>query len=177
MLRAAYNEGQGSLVLATRELGKTIFESAEYVGRGRTAQEYVYDLYKTFLMRDPDQPSWNNWTSVVGTYGHEHVRRGFDESGEFVTLIGSISPNGPATSAASSLLTARVDLINQPGGGLLTRSADWSVSLLSLPGRAGSDLGLALSYSSLVWTRSGPYIYFDEDRGFPSPGFRLGFPK
>ena len=28
----------------------------------------------------------------------------------------------------------------------------------------------------MVWTRSGPYIYFDEDNGFPSPGFRLGFP-
>src|SRR4029453_7406193 len=48
--------------------------------------------------------------------------------------------------------------------------------LLSLPGRAGLDLGLLLSYSSMVWTRSGPYIYFDEDNSFPSPGFRLGFP-
>jgi len=28
----------------------------------------------------------------------------------------------------------------------------------------------------MVWTRSGPYVYFDEDDGFPSPGFRLGFP-
>lgn len=59
---------------------------------------------------------------------------------------------------------------------MLTRDAAWSVPLLSLPGRNGLDLGLALSYSSMVWTRSGPYIYFDEDNGFPSPGFRLGFP-
>ena len=59
---------------------------------------------------------------------------------------------------------------------MLTRDASWSVPLLSLPGRAGLDLGLALSYSSMVWTRSGPYIHFDEDNGFPSPGFRLGFP-
>ena len=42
--------------------------------------------------------------------------------------------------------------------------------------RNGLDLGLALSYSSMVWTRSGPYLYFDEDNGFPSAGFRLGFP-
>jgi YD repeat-containing protein len=47
---------------------------------------------------------------------------------------------------------------------------------LGLPGRAGLDLGLSLSYSSSVWTRSGPYIYFDEDNAWPSPGFRLGFP-
>ena len=59
---------------------------------------------------------------------------------------------------------------------MLTRDASWSVPLLSLPGRAGLDLGLVLSYSSMVWTRSGPYLYFDEDNGFPSAGFRLGFP-
>src|SRR5207248_11142288 len=44
------------------------------------------------------------------------------------------------------------------------------------PGIAGLDLGLGLSYSSAVWTRSGPYLYFDEDMGSPSPGFRLSFP-
>jgi YD repeat-containing protein len=27
----------------------------------------------------------------------------------------------------------------------------------------------------MVWTRSGPYVYFDEDNGWPGPGFRLGF--
>ena len=59
---------------------------------------------------------------------------------------------------------------------MLTRDAVWSVPLLSLPGRAGLDFGLTLSYSSMVWTRSGPYIYFDEDNGSPSRGFRLGFP-
>ncbi|HEU4769543.1 MAG TPA: hypothetical protein VFS77_19410, partial [Pyrinomonadaceae bacterium] len=59
---------------------------------------------------------------------------------------------------------------------MLARDGAWSVPLLSLPGRAGLDLGLGLSYSSMVWTRNGPYIHFDEDNGFPSPGFRLGFP-
>src|SRR5262249_57744133 len=86
-----------------------------------------------------------------------------------------ITLSGPPSATASSLLSARVDPRNQPGNGMLTRDAAWGVSLLSLPGRNGLDLGLALSYSSMVWTRSGPYIYFDEDNGFPSPGFRLGF--
>jgi hypothetical protein len=36
-------------------------------------------------------------------------------------------------------------------------------------------LGLSLSYNSLVWTESGPYAYFDEENGWPAPGFRLGF--
>lgn len=50
--------------------------------------------------------------------------------------------------------------------------------LVSLKGRASLDLGLSLSYNSLVWTkaREGTSIKFDADRGYPGPGFRLGFP-
>ena len=76
---------------------------------------------------------------------------------------------------------ARLDPRNQTGGGgenPLSQNFNWNLPLLSLPGRAGMDLGLALSYNSLVWTRNsgGNYIIFDDDRGFPGPGFRLGFP-
>ena len=28
----------------------------------------------------------------------------------------------------------------------------------------------------MVWTRSGPYIYFDEDNGFPAPVSASAFP-
>ena len=175
-LRVAYGQGQEALKLAAIEFGRTLFESAEYDARNRSNHWYVYDLYKAYLMRDPDSGGWATWEAVVATNGREYVRRGFEESGEFSTLIGNLLPNGSATSNAASLISARVDARNQPGHGMLTRDATWSVPLLSLPGRAGLDLGLALSYSSMVWTRSGPYIYFDEDNGFPSPGFRLGFP-
>src|SRR5690349_22192506 len=174
--RVAYGQGQTSLKLAAIELGKTVFESAEYAARQRDNHWYVYDLYKTYLMRDPDSTGWTNWENSLPSMGRENVRRGFEESTEFAGLIATITPNGSASANAASLISARVDPRNQPGNGMLTRDASWSVPLLSLPGRAGLDLGLALSYSSLVWTRSGPYIYFDEDNGFPSPGFRLGFP-
>jgi YD repeat-containing protein len=176
ILRVAYAKGQTSMVMGARELGKTLFESSEYAARGRNDHWYVYDLFKTYLLRDPDSGGWAYWESQVPLIGREATRRAFDESGEFIYWVGTITPNGSASSAVSSLLTARVDPNNQPGGGLLTRDATWGVSLLSLPGRAGLDLGLGLSYSSSVWTRSGPYIYFDEDDGWPSPGFRLGFP-
>jgi YD repeat-containing protein len=175
-LRVAYAQGQTSLKLAAIELGKTLFESAEYATRQRTNSEYVYDLYKTYLMRDPDGPGWAHWESQVPTNGRENVRRAFEESPEFAGIIASIVPNGTATANAASLISARVNPKNQPGHGMLARDGTWSVPLLSLPGRAGLDLGLGLSYSSMVWTRSGPYIHFDEDNGFPSPGFRLGFP-
>jgi hypothetical protein len=176
-LRVAYAQGQTSLKFAAVELGKTLFESAEYAARNRNDHWYVYDLYKTFLMRDPDASGWAYWESLVPTNGRVNVRRSFEEAPEFAALLASIVPNGSATANAASLISARVDPRNQPGRGMLSRDAVWSVPLLSLPGRNGLDLGLGLSYSSMVWTRSGPYIHFDEDNDFPSPGFRLGFPS
>ncbi len=175
-LRVAYAQGQTSLKLAAVELGKTLFESAKYAERNRNAHDYVYDLYKTYLMREPDTSGWDFWTSQVAPNGRENVRRAFEECSEFAAVIAGIVPNGSASANAASLISARVDPKNQPGNGMLARDATWSVPLLSLPGRAGLDLGLALSYSSMVWTRNGPYLHFDEDNGFPSPGFRLGFP-
>jgi|GEM_PF-1178544 len=76
---------------------------------------------------------------------------------------------------------ARLDPLNQTGGdgeNPLSRNYNWSVPLVALPGRAGLDLGLSLSYNSLVWTKNegNSTISFDLDGGFPSPGFRLGFP-
>ena len=74
-----------------------------------------------------------------------------------------------------SISSARVNPFNQTGSQIRARDAEWSLPLISLPGRAGLDLGLSLSYSSLVWTKSGPYLYFDEDISQISPGFHLGF--
>jgi YD repeat-containing protein len=63
-----------------------------------------------------------------------------------------------------------------PGNQLQARDAEWSLPLVGLAGRAGLDLGISLSYSSMVWTQAGSNISFDDDNGDPSPGFRLGFP-
>jgi YD repeat-containing protein len=175
ILRAAYAKGQTSMVMAARELGKTLFESSEYAARGRSDHWYVYDLYETYLLRYPDAGGWAYWESQAPKIGREATRRAFDECGEFIYWVSTVTPNGSASSAVSSLISARVDPNNQTGDQLLARDCEWGVSLLGLPGRAGLDLGLGLSYSSLVWIRSGPYLYFDEDNGWPSPGFRLGF--
>jgi YD repeat-containing protein len=174
--RAGYTHGQGSLLLAAIEMGKTLFESKTYDERSRDNHWYVYDLYKTYLMRDPDASGWAYWEGSIPTAGRETVRRGFEESTEFANLIATISPTGSASGNQISFVSSRVDPRTQPGNGLLTRDGTWSVPILSVPGRASLDLGLNLSYSSQVWTKSGPFLYFDEDNGFPSPGFRLGFP-
>jgi YD repeat-containing protein len=183
IMRAAYPQGQTSMLMAMKEFGMTVFESAEYAGRaGRQLSDpngnhnYVYDLYKTYLMRDPDQDGWNFWTGVCNTYGRDAVRQAFDESGEFHDIVASLSASGNPSSAVTSLATAQVDPFNQSGNQVQARDCEWSVPIISLPGRAGLDLGLRLSYSSLVWTRSGPYAYFDRDFESLSPGFTIGFP-
>lgn len=93
------------------------------------------------------------------------------------SVLTEVEVYAPVTSSCEPV--ARLDPMNQTGGSgenPLSRNFNWRLPLVSLPGRAGMDLNLSLSYNSLVWTRSGGYISFDDDRGSPSPGFRLGFP-
>lgn len=175
-LRVAYAQGQASVKLAALELGRTLFESAEYAARNRDNHWYVYDLYKTYLMRDPDATGWANWETTAATNGREYVRRGFEESTEFATLLATLVPNGTARTNAASLISARVDPRKQPANGMLTRDATWSVPLLSLPGRAGLDLGLALAYSSMVWTRSGHTSISTRTMAFRVLAFGWAFP-
>jgi YD repeat-containing protein len=173
MLRAAY----ANAPVAARELGKTLFESAEYAARNTTNQVYVQNLFETYYLREPTSGESSYWQGQLNTFTREQVRRMFDESPDFFTAVGTVSITGSPSSNVTSLLAARVDALNQSGNQLLARDAEWSTTLLSLPGRAGLDLGLGLSYSSAaVWTRSGSYMYFDEDNSSISPGFRLGFP-
>jgi RHS repeat-associated protein len=51
-----------------------------------------------------------------------------------------------------------------------------SAPVLSLPGR-GIDLNLALNYNSRLWSKTGNRMSYDSDRGFPAPGWSLGFGK
>ena len=91
----------------------------------------------------------------------------------------SRSSSTSSGSVGGDVSNARLDPLNRTGGGgedPLSRNFNWSVALVELLGRAGLDLGLSLSHNSLVWTKSGSFISFDDDQGFPSPGFRLGFP-
>ena len=76
-------------------------------------------------------------------------------------------------------LNSRLDSHNrvgQSGEDLHSGNYNWNMPIVSLPGRSGLDLGLSLSYNSLVWHKSGNTALYDKDNGFPSPGFRLGFP-
>jgi YD repeat-containing protein len=65
----------------------------------------------------------------------------------------------------------------EPAVDLGSKNFNWSLPLVSLPGRAGLDLGLTLSYNSLVWVKQGNSYQFNADGSYPSPGFQLGFPR
>ena len=51
-----------------------------------------------------------------------------------------------------------------------------SAPVVALPGR-GIDIALSLNYNSRVWSKSGSQMIFDSERGFPAPGWNLGFGK
>jgi YD repeat-containing protein len=85
-----------------------------------------------------------------------------------------------ASLPADNFANVRLDAANrtgQPGEDLFSGNFNWSLPLVGLAGRAGLDLGLSLTYNSLVWTRDDVAIKFNADNGYPSPGFRLGLPQ
>jgi YD repeat-containing protein len=143
---------------------------------------------------------WNGsaWMTVTGgsVSGNNKVWRKFTFvpiTTSKIRVLTNASPSGwselteveawgtPATSSGGSpsdFAMARLDPRNRTGTGgedLLSNNFNWNLPLVGLNGR-GLDLGLTLSYNSLVWTRAGNYMNFDLDQGSIAPGFRLGFP-
>lgn len=103
-----------------------------------------------------------------------------------------LNPGVPQYGPFSNLFSSRIapeHRTGQPGEDLLSRNYNWGQGLVALAGRSGMSLDLGLSYNSLAaWTKVVPAVptngrlqatsfTFDADRGFPSVGFRLGFPR
>jgi YD repeat-containing protein len=179
-LKDAKSLGSSSMVETAHYLGGALFLSSEYSASTNT--DYVTDLYWAYLQRAPDSSGLSFWTGEANTYGREAVRYAFAESGEFSDLVTSVEV-GTYPTTSGNFSTSRTDIVNRAGRGgedLLSGNVNFSLPILALPGRAGLDLGLALTYNSRVWSKagstSGPTVAFDTDRGFPAPGFRLGFP-
>jgi YD repeat-containing protein len=95
--------------------------------------------------------------------------------------VESLVASAPADPTGNDFSEAKKDPANETGAGgdaPLARNFNFSIPLVGLEGRAGLDLGLSLTYNSLVWTRDAATgaLKFDADYGDPSPGFRLGLP-
>jgi YD repeat-containing protein len=121
----------------------------------------------------------DNTTGTGATPTHTYTTIGTRTVTLTVTDNMGATASATANATITGIINYRLEPLNQTGGegeNPLSRNFNWSVPLVGLPGRAGLDLGLSLSYNSLVWSRNGANISFNDDGGFPSPGFRLGFP-
>ena len=98
--QTAYAQGPGQFRTAMSDLGNYVFTLQEYTNRGRTDREYVYDLYKAYLYREPDPGGWDAWTNAVPPNGRDAVRAGFAYSYEFALKIEGTSPYTPAVGVA-----------------------------------------------------------------------------
>ncbi|HXL79253.1 MAG TPA: hypothetical protein VN951_00130, partial [Pyrinomonadaceae bacterium] len=97
-------------------------------------------------------------------------------------ICGDCDPGGGGGAGGSDPYfgTARTRPTNQTGNTGVTlgsRNFNWSMPLVSLPGRAGFDLSVSLYYNSLVWTKQGYGIQYNADHGTPAPGFQIGLPR
>jgi YD repeat-containing protein len=115
--------------------------------------------------------------SAPGNYNFQWrtVRDGVEWFGAYSTNI-VVNVTQSSGGGQSPPRLQPLNRVGESGDDLLSRNFNWSVPLLSLKGRSGLDLGLSLSYNSLVWTKDGSTMLFDADQGDPTPGFRLGFP-
>jgi YD repeat-containing protein len=94
-LSEGYAQGQAELLARARTTVAGFFRSQEYYNRNRPPRDYVYDLYRAYLGRDPDQGGWDAWTQVAATpEGREEALAGFANSGEFANRVGTLCPSG-----------------------------------------------------------------------------------
>ncbi|HEX8501383.1 MAG TPA: DUF4214 domain-containing protein, partial [Pyrinomonadaceae bacterium] len=116
--------GGGALLQEAQALGEALFTSADYAARNRVSdRDYVYDLYKAYLQREPDTGGWNWWTSVVPSDGRYNVRQGFALSMEFghdvAWLCETAGPGGVRYLLTDQQGTTRV--VTNEAGGVVSR--------------------------------------------------------
>lgn len=100
----AQAQGQPQLLAEARTFGRALFQSAEYAALNRTDEDFVSDLYWSYLQRAPDESGYNFWLSVLrddnarGINGREHLIQGFEHSDEFRVLLESLEAGSQTVS-------------------------------------------------------------------------------
>lgn len=118
-LESAQSQGQTQALDAAKGTVSALFYSVEYTNRNRTDQEFVTDLYASFLLREPDEDGYNFWLGVLqndnnnGQNGRDHLIRAFVECQEFASLIYGLTGTPPP--APICQLTDEQSCYNQGG--------------------------------------------------------------
>jgi RHS repeat-associated protein len=128
------------------------------------------------------QNSWRDVNPSDKTIGERNEINGEKKEAEKVA-----SPESPAIAEAGwneqnqQSASNPGNLVGRPPGknfdyGAGSSNFTFGAPVVSLPGR-GVDLSLGLTYNSRLWNKSDYELTYDIDRGFPAPGWSLGFGK
>lgn len=159
-------------------VGSYIVETWGNYGDQPAPADYDNDGKADFSVYRPTTGVWHTKKSNGGAYEFHALGTPLDTAVEaaYVKQIG-----GQVISY--DMAKTRFSPKNATGGtDLYSRNFGWSSSLVSLPGRAGLDMGFGISYNSLIWTKyidpntNNSTMFFDVDNSNISPGFRFGFP-
>jgi hypothetical protein len=97
----AQAQGQAQLLAEAQAFGRSLMQSTDYINRDRSDENFVYDLYRVYLQRDPDEGGFNFWLGVLqsdnaqGMNGREHLLQAFEQSAEFANLVYALEPGYP----------------------------------------------------------------------------------
>jgi len=83
-------QGEAQLLTTARSIARGLFESSEYISRGRTDAQYVTDLYNSYLQRGPDTPGLNFWVNNTQANGRGATLNAFEVCAEFATLASTV---------------------------------------------------------------------------------------
>lgn len=89
-LAAAGVQGETELLASARAIARGLFESSEYVARGRSDTQYVTDLYNSYLQRGPDTAGLNFWVGNTQANGRGATLNAFEVSSEFATVASTV---------------------------------------------------------------------------------------
>ncbi|MBS1791530.1 MAG: RHS repeat protein [Acidobacteria bacterium] len=126
----------------------------------------------------PQQPSYSQ-TGSLPSSGYDDPKP--SNTNNYDSHLTQVSSRANATGAGQPMQlsdpTAGAAVVGGVGYNLDSKNYSFSLPVVSLAGRAGLNVGLGLSYNSKVWIKdsnTGTMI-FNGDRGFPAPGWQLGF--
>ncbi|MGH9943950.1 MAG: DUF4214 domain-containing protein [Pyrinomonadaceae bacterium] len=123
VLRTGYAQGPAAFLQAAKDTAAGFFDSPEYANRNRANRDFVSDLYKAYLNREPDTGGWDQWTSALDSGASRAVvRAGFADGVEFSNRVTGLYPTASTTAAGvprdghSSLsFDPATNRINTPG--------------------------------------------------------------
>lgn len=80
----------GDRLSSAQTLGFALFRSQYYIDRARSNEDYVFDLYRAWLQRNPEPDGYYAWLNQVIAVGREAVLDGFAYSTEFSNKVAQL---------------------------------------------------------------------------------------